>query len=84
MSLSAGEAISRLFHPLHVKAVKRGLALHALQFTYIFNIVLHIKFLLTSYIPVLPIRLMLGGSLVTTAWRVFRLWMEEMASRYGG
>jgi hypothetical protein len=27
---------------------------------------------------------MLGGSLVTTAWRVLRLRMEEAASRYGG
>jgi hypothetical protein len=27
---------------------------------------------------------MLGGSLVTTAWRVLRLQMEETASRYGG
>jgi hypothetical protein len=27
---------------------------------------------------------MLGGSLVTTAWHVFRLRMEETASRYGG
>jgi len=27
---------------------------------------------------------MLGGSLVTTAWRVLRLRMEEKASRYGG
>jgi hypothetical protein len=26
----------------------------------------------------------LGGSLVTTAWRVLRLRMEETASRYGG
>jgi hypothetical protein len=25
-----------------------------------------------------------GGSLVTTARRVLRLWMEETASRYGG
>jgi hypothetical protein len=30
------------------------------------------------------IKSMLGGSLVTTAWRVLRLRMEEMASRYGG
>jgi hypothetical protein len=29
-------------------------------------------------------RSMLGGSLVTTAWRVLRLRMEEKASRYGG
>jgi hypothetical protein len=28
--------------------------------------------------------LMLSGSLVTTAWRVLRLRMEETASRYGG
>jgi hypothetical protein len=28
--------------------------------------------------------LMLGGSLVTTAWRVLRLRMEETASRYEG
>jgi hypothetical protein len=27
---------------------------------------------------------MLGGSLVTTAWRVLRLRMEGTASRYGG
>jgi hypothetical protein len=27
---------------------------------------------------------MLSGSPVTTAWRVLRLRMEEMASRYGG
>jgi hypothetical protein len=27
---------------------------------------------------------MLGGSLVTTAWRVLRLRMEETLSRYGG
>jgi hypothetical protein len=27
---------------------------------------------------------MLFGSLVTTAWRVFRLRMEERVSRYGG
>jgi hypothetical protein len=27
---------------------------------------------------------MLSGSLVTTAWRVLRLWMEEKASRCGG
>jgi hypothetical protein len=27
---------------------------------------------------------MLSGSLVTTAWRVLRLRMEEKASRYGG
>jgi hypothetical protein len=27
---------------------------------------------------------MLSGSLVTMAWRVLRLWMEEKASRYGG
>jgi hypothetical protein len=27
---------------------------------------------------------MLSGSLVTTAWRVLRLRMEETASRYGG
>jgi hypothetical protein len=27
---------------------------------------------------------MLSGFLVTTAWRVLRLRMEEMASRYGG
>jgi hypothetical protein len=27
---------------------------------------------------------MLGGSLVTMAWRVLRLRMEETASRYGG
>jgi hypothetical protein len=27
---------------------------------------------------------MLGGSLVTTAWRVLRLQMEETPSRYGG
>jgi hypothetical protein len=27
---------------------------------------------------------MLGESLVTTAWRVLRLRMEETASRYGG
>jgi hypothetical protein len=27
---------------------------------------------------------MLGGSLVTAAWRVLRLRMEETASRYGG
>jgi hypothetical protein len=27
---------------------------------------------------------MLSGSLVTTAWRVLRLRMEEMASRYRG
>jgi hypothetical protein len=27
---------------------------------------------------------MLGGSLVTTAWHVLRLQMEERASRYGG
>jgi hypothetical protein len=26
----------------------------------------------------------LGGSLVTKAWRVLRLWMEETASKYGG
>jgi hypothetical protein len=26
----------------------------------------------------------LSGSLVTTAWRVLRLRMEEKASRYGG
>jgi hypothetical protein len=26
----------------------------------------------------------LGGSLVTTAWRVLRLRMEKTASRYGG
>jgi hypothetical protein len=30
------------------------------------------------------IKSMLSGSLVTTAWRVLRLRMEEMASRYGG
>jgi hypothetical protein len=29
-------------------------------------------------------RAMLSGSLVTTAWRVLRLRMEEKASRYGG
>jgi hypothetical protein len=29
-------------------------------------------------------RTMLGGSLVTTAWRVLRLRMEETPSRYGG
>jgi hypothetical protein len=28
--------------------------------------------------------IMLSGSLVTTAWRVLRLRMEEKASRYGG
>jgi hypothetical protein len=27
---------------------------------------------------------MLGGSLVTTAWRVLRLQMEETPSSYGG
>jgi hypothetical protein len=27
---------------------------------------------------------MLGGSLVTMAWRILRLQMEETASRYGG
>jgi hypothetical protein len=27
---------------------------------------------------------MLSGSTVTTAWRVLGLWIEEMASRYGG
>jgi hypothetical protein len=27
---------------------------------------------------------MLGGSLVTTAWRVLRLRMEETLSKYGG
>jgi hypothetical protein len=27
---------------------------------------------------------MLGGSLVTTAWRVLRLWMEETPSTFGG
>jgi hypothetical protein len=26
----------------------------------------------------------LSGSLVTTAWRIFRLQMEKTASRYGG
>jgi hypothetical protein len=26
---------------------------------------------------------MLSGSLITTAWRILRLQMEEMASRYG-
>jgi hypothetical protein len=30
------------------------------------------------------LNVMLGGSLVTTAWRVLRLRMEETASRYGG
>jgi hypothetical protein len=33
---------------------------------------------------VIIIIMMVGGFLVTTAWRVFRLWMEEAASRYGG
>jgi hypothetical protein len=27
---------------------------------------------------------MLDGSLVITAWFVLRLWMDEIASRYGG
>jgi hypothetical protein len=27
---------------------------------------------------------MLSGSTVTTAWRVLGLWIEDMASRYGG
>jgi hypothetical protein len=31
-----------------------------------------------------PIPTMLGGSLVTTAWRVLRLRMEGTPSRYGG
>jgi hypothetical protein len=26
----------------------------------------------------------LSGSLVTTAWRDLRLWIEETASKYGG
>jgi hypothetical protein len=30
------------------------------------------------------IKSMLGGPLVTTAWRVLRLRMEETPSRYGG
>jgi hypothetical protein len=27
---------------------------------------------------------MLGGSLVTTAWHILRLWMEDMPSSFGG
>jgi hypothetical protein len=33
---------------------------------------------------IVSIKLMLGGSLVTMAWHVLRLQMEETASRYGG
>jgi hypothetical protein len=36
---------------------------------------------ISFYRTLLP---MLGGSLVTTAWRVLRLRMEGTASRYGG
>jgi hypothetical protein len=42
--------------------------------------ILH-AFLLASYVLHAP---MLGGSLVTTAWRVLRLRMEGTPSRYGG
>jgi hypothetical protein len=37
-----------------------------------------------SFFTVIVPEPMLGGSLVTTAWRVLRLRMEGMASRYGG
>jgi hypothetical protein len=45
----------------------------------LYILILHIIFLKENVIPS-----MLGGSLVTTAWCVLRLRMEETPSRYGG
>jgi hypothetical protein len=46
---------------------------------------LYIMFRVDFFLPnVTKLTSWLGGSLVTTAWRVLRLRMEETASRYAG
>jgi hypothetical protein len=41
-------------------------------------------YILTTHFLEINLSLILNWSLVTTAWRVLRLWIEETASRYGG
>jgi hypothetical protein len=62
--------IPGLFYTLLPRANRTHLYLSILQST-IFSLFL-------------VLQSMLSGSLVTTAWRVLKLRMEEKASRYGG
>jgi hypothetical protein len=64
-----------LFTDLHCRMISR-------TWTTLFH--LNTVFLLNHISSSRTLRAMLSGSLVTTAWRILRLWMEETPSSFGG